>query len=127
MPGTAQTRPLRGTRKDGAPSRSMASRVSTGSNAPERMDDVRAADEDVRDDRAEPGYVEERRGQEPDVRVVDISIAWMQVIAWTCMLRWDSSTPLGRPVVPEVYRISAGDSSPTSGSPIGSRAPRNSS
>ena len=32
------------------------------------------------------------------------------VIAWPAMLVWVSTAPLGRPVVPEVYMISAGDS-----------------
>ena len=32
------------------------------------------------------------------------------VIAWPVRLMWVSTAPLGRPVVPEVYMISAGES-----------------
>ena len=57
----------------------------------------------------------------------NISIARMQVSACTCMLRCESMTPFGLPVVPEVYMSSAVDSSLTSGSSIGSCAATKSS
>ena len=65
--------------------------------------------------------------RKPTSESSNIFIARMQVSACSCMLRWESSTPFGRPVVPEVYMISAVDSSLTSGSSIGPCAARNSS
>ena len=40
--------------------------------------------------------------------------ARITVSAWHCRFWWESTAPLGRPVVPEVYMIRAGLSSGTS-------------
>ena len=46
----------------------------------------------------------------PTSRLMSAPTVNRLVIAWPAMLVWVSTAPLGLPVVPEVYMISAGES-----------------
>ena len=54
--------------------------------------------------------MKERHPDEADVVLMSALIVNRLVIAWPAMLLCVSTAPLGLPVVPEVYMISAGES-----------------
>ena len=133
MPGTATTAAhMAGTRKMlDTFSRSIMSRVWTGSNAPDCMITLvpptssggRPPARPAMWNSGAPGAATRSSGCQPRW------VTWLN----TCMSRlwWVSTAPFGRPVVPDVYMMNAGSSSSTTtssgSSPAAASAASNSS
>ena len=72
------------------------------------MDDGRGAQQQPAQHVADAGDVEQGTPMKPTSLLMSGAVVYIALIAWAARLAWVSTAPLGCPVVPEVYMISAG-------------------
>ena len=104
-----------GTKKhDDTCSRSSRSTIATGSNPPEGVSTVVAPCARLMQNPETPAMWNSGAPDRP-TRSPCEPLATMLLYACSVRLRWESTAPLGLPVVPEVYMMNAGASSATGG------------